>query len=147
MRLHWNRVRRARGLTMPLPPTPKRPLGPPVLFTIDGHRIRMRSDAEAAYGSWEAFLVRVAEVGLRVIEDCTDLRSPYLFFAEVARIVPIAERTDLYRDHQRRVQALRDVRDERRAEGFRRMAEARTAVAPQVARPSSILARLFRRAA
>ncbi|MGE8128488.1 hypothetical protein ACQKQD_16055 [Methylobacterium sp. NPDC080182] len=118
-----------------------------MLFVIDGHRIRMRSEAEAAYGSWESFLARVAEVGLRVVEDCTDLQSPYLFFAEVARIVPVAERTDLYRDHLRRVQALRAVRDQRRGEGFRRMAEARTAVAPQVARPPSVLSRLFRRAA
>ncbi|MGW9821900.1 hypothetical protein ACUXK4_004489 [Methylorubrum extorquens] len=145
MRLHWNRVRRARGLTMPLPPTPrKRPLGPPVLLAIDGHCIRMRSDAEAAYGSWDAFLDRLAEVTLRVIEDCTDARSSILFFAEVARIVPDAERADLHRDLRDRVQALRD---ERRAEGLRRMKKARNAVAPRVTRPPSILSRLFRRAA
>ena len=148
MRLHWNRVRRARGLPMPLPPTPrKRPLGPPVLLTIDDHAIRMRSDAEAAYGSWEAFLDRIAEVGLRVVEDCTDLRSPIMFFFEVTRIVPEAERADLQRDLRHRVRALHAVRDQRREEGLRRMGEARTAIAPQVARPPSILARLFGKAA
>lgn len=144
MNLHWNRARRARGLPMPPPPTPKRPLGPPVLFAIDDHSIRMRSDAEAAYGSWEAFLDRVAKVGLGMPEyPSSGVRSSSIL-SEVARLVPYAERVDLYRDLCRRMQALRD---ERHAEVLHRIREARNAAAAQVARPPSILARLFGKAA
>ncbi|CAO4164949.1 MULTISPECIES: hypothetical protein [Methylobacteriaceae] len=144
MRLHWNRVRRARGLPMPLPPTPKRPLGPPVLFAIDGHPIRMRSDAVAAYGSWEAFLDRVVKVGLGMLEDPYNIGQPHAFWFDVASLAPEAERTSLRMGLHRRMWALRD---ERRSEGLRRMREARNAALAQVARPPSILARLLGKAA
>ncbi|MFE1597438.1 hypothetical protein [Methylobacterium sp. ID0610] len=54
--LHHVRVRRARGLPMPLPPKPKRPLGPPALFTWKGVPIRVRADIERAGWTWDGFL-------------------------------------------------------------------------------------------
>ncbi|ACB27255.1 hypothetical protein [Methylobacterium radiotolerans] len=140
MRLHWNRVRRARGMPMPLPPEPKRPLGPPVVFAIDGHPIRMRSEAEAAYGSWEAFLDRAVKVGLRMLDDPYNIGQPHAFWFDVAKLAPEAERTSLRLDLNRRMWALRKAR-------HAEMEVAGTSIAPQVARPPSILARLFGKAA
>lgn len=58
--LHHVRVRRARGLPMPLPPKPKRPLGPPVLLYWGDTPIRMRSDIERAGRTWDEFLDAMA---------------------------------------------------------------------------------------
>lgn len=55
MRLQWLQVRRARQLPMPLPPKPKRPLGPPVLLHWNGVDIRTRADIEAAGHTWDEF--------------------------------------------------------------------------------------------
>ncbi|MCJ2015536.1 hypothetical protein [Methylobacterium sp. J-076] len=57
MRLHYTRVRRARGLAMPVPPTPrKRPLRSPVLFGFMGIPVRTRADVLRGWGTWDAFL-------------------------------------------------------------------------------------------
>ncbi|SFM30958.1 hypothetical protein [Methylobacterium pseudosasicola] len=59
-KLHYVRVRRARGLAMPLPTKPKaRPLGPKVLCYWRDVPIRMRADVEKA-GTWDEFLDTMA---------------------------------------------------------------------------------------
>lgn len=108
MRLHWNRVRRARGLSMPLPPTPRRrPLSPPVLFSIDGYDIRTQRDVDLWFESWDDFLDRVAEAGLCQLQGGLT-NDALLCFHSVARIVPEDERRDLVRELMRRMSGLCD---------------------------------------
>ncbi|MCJ2040958.1 hypothetical protein MKK55_18685 [Methylobacterium sp. J-059] len=136
---------------MPLPPTPpRRPLRPPVLFGFDGHDIRLRSDVEAIYGSWDAFLDRVAEVGRDMLGDLGVNQNPVLFFHQVIRLVPEQERRDLSRELNRRMQALTDKRREREDEVWEtKMGAYRALARHQAARKSkpSILDRLFGKAA
>ncbi|WP_279356725.1 hypothetical protein [Methylobacterium indicum] len=134
MRLHWNRVRRARRLPAPLPPTPKRPLGPPVLFGLDGRDIRLRADVVAAYGSWEAFLDHAAQVGLDALEDRQG--GAQTFFHSVTRLVPDAERRDLYWELNQRMRGL-----------LRRRHGERVTVKETPTRDGGIMQRLFGRAA
>lgn len=107
MTLHWQQTRRARGLAMPLPPTPKRPLGPPALFNWCGVDIRTRADIEAAGYTWDEFLDSYAA------ED--DLRL--VMFVDVLQLVPPGERQELQheirrrrRNHQERMMAKGLVR-------------------------------------
>jgi len=93
MTLHWQQTRRARGLAMPLPPTPKRPLGPPVLFNWAGVDIRTRADIEAAGHAWDEFLDSVAGID--------DLRQFGMIF-EVLQLVPDEERRALNLEIRRR---------------------------------------------
>ncbi len=87
MKLHWQRVRRARRLPVPLPPEPKRPLGPPVLFGFRDVSIRTRADAIEASGSWEAFLDDMADL---YVDPPVEMTS---FFLEIIEgMVPPAER-------------------------------------------------------
>lgn len=155
MRLHYTRVRCARGLAMPLPPTPrKRPLRPPVLFNIDHREIRTRADVLEEYGTWEAFLDRVAEVGLTALEDFRAFGEPHLFFLSVVLLVPQHERLALRSEIDGRMQALMDAQHDacrRRHEASRAEDEAwRSARARQRGErlPStSLCQRFFRKAA
>lgn len=83
---------------MPLPPKPKRPLGPPVLFNWCGVDIRTRADIEAAGYTRDEFLDSVAGID--------DLRQFGMIF-EVLQLVPDEERRALNLEIRRR-------RDERR---------------------------------
>lgn len=93
MTLHWQQVRRARELPMPLPPKPKRPLGPPVLFGWQGIAVRTRADIEAAGHTWDEFLDSVAA------DD--DLRQLSMVM-QILYVVPESERRDLHLEIQRR---------------------------------------------
>lgn len=88
MRMHWHQVRRARGLPMPLPPTPKRPIGPPLLFDFRCVAIRTRADAIEASGSWEEFLDDMAD---RYIGSLDGAEFPMDLLQLVERLVPRAE--------------------------------------------------------
>lgn len=106
MRLHWLQVRRARGLPMPLPPKPKRPLGPPVLFNWNGIDVRTRSDIEKAGYTWDEFLDSlVTSDPLRLV-----------MLSSVLCLVPPDERQDLSHEIRRRRMEHR----EREAEKHRR---------------------------
>jgi hypothetical protein len=121
---------------MPLPPKPRqRPLGPPVLFSIDGHDIRTRRDVELAFETWDAFLDRVAEVGLNMLDLSPGVEHRLLFHA-VARLVPEAERRHLTRELDHRTRAL----CHRKFEGQVTIKETQT-------REGGLIQRLFRRAA
>ncbi|GJE51479.1 hypothetical protein GOFOIKOB_4538 [Methylobacterium tardum] len=117
MKLHYLRVRRVRGLAMPLPPMPKRPIGPPVLFAFRDVSIRTRADAVEASGSWEGFLFDMADI---YTGDAVDLPSNFLQLVE--RLVPRAELQahreemgDLIRARQgANLRHLRQVLDEAR---------------------------------
>ncbi len=133
--LHWQQVRRARGLTMPLPPKPRRPLAPPVLFGIDGHDIRTRADAVAAFGTWDAFLDRAAEVGVDLLDDLRSVGSEVTFFHAVTRLVPDAERLGVHRE----IRARMRVTCQRRYPGG-------VLIKETPSRDGSVMSRLFRRA-
>lgn len=92
MRLHWLQVRRARGLPMPLPPKPKRPLGPPVLFNWNGIDVCTRADIERGGYTWDEFLDSY------VTSD--PLRLVMLF--QILQLVPPDERQDLNHEIRRR---------------------------------------------
>ncbi|WP_331299066.1 hypothetical protein [Methylobacterium oryzae] len=117
---------------MPLPPTPKRPLGPPALFAFRDVSIRTRADAVEASGSWDEFLDDVADL---YVEGA--VRQPGDFLHLVERLVPPANLAAHREDLGRRLRArqdenlaiLRDVLD----------------AAPRPRR--GLLARLLRRAA
>lgn len=109
MKLHWQRVRRARRLPSPLPPKPKRQLGPPVLFGFRDISIRTRADAIEASGSWEAFLDDMAD--LYVAEPFV---FPISLLDLLERLVPPAQREAhreamLIRIRERRRPLARDL--------------------------------------
>ncbi|ACK82810.1 hypothetical protein [Methylorubrum extorquens] len=126
MRLHWLQGRRARRLPMPLPPKPKRPLGPPVLFNWNGVDVRTRADIEAAGHTWDEFLDSYAA------ND--DLRLVML--VHILQLVPPGERQDLHHEIRRR---RRDYRDSMMARNFARQEEV-------IAEQTSWFERFLRRA-
>ncbi len=101
---------------MPLPPKPKRPLGPPVLFHWQGEPIRTRADIEAGGRTWHEFLdafaaIDILELGFEATE-------------QVVKLVPPSERLALSREIRRvRLEHLRR-RTERENELRRRLQEA-----------------------
>lgn len=99
--LHWQQVRRARGLTMPLPPEPMRPNRPPAPFTFRDVDIRTQADAEEASGSWDAFLDDVAD--LYVGGGFSRL------LPEVERLVPQADLEAHREDLRLRIEALQEA--------------------------------------
>lgn len=88
-KLHYVRVRRARGLAMPLPPKPKaRPLGPPVLFYYIDEPIRTRADIERTGQTWEGFCEWVAGY----VADGPLNPRHWTMLDDVAALVPEADR-------------------------------------------------------
>ena len=134
MKLHYTMVRRARGLSMPLPPTPKRPIGPPVLFGFRDIPIRRRADAIEAWGSWEGFL---DDIAFTIVSDPEWL--PHSVLGLIERMVPPAE-----------LQAHREAMKARIEKERHDRAAADEAFHAEVAEKGVggiILDRLFRRAA
>lgn len=111
-KLHYARVRRARGLPMPLPPKPKaRPLGPPVHWVWRGVHIRMRSDVEKA-GTWEEFLDALALSDATAVMDTTGIRFDPRWATRgrdaVRKLTPQHEHDAVMRDFRARVRAILD---------------------------------------
>lgn len=98
--LHHLQVRRARRLPVPLPPKPKRPLGPPVACGFRGVSIRVRADVEKAGVSWDEFLDELAGVD----------RLPPLHL--VTTLVPGHERSELAEEIKRRRRRIRKARSD-----------------------------------
>lgn len=132
MRLHYTQVRRARGLSMPLPPTPKRPLEPPVLFSWEGVDICVRADVDRTGRTWNEFLDDMADL---YVGDVVQLPSHFLDLIE--RLVPPAE-----------MQAHRDAIGERICERQEaNLAQLREVLDGARNPKPGLIARLFRRAA
>lgn len=102
-RLHALQVRRARGLPMPLPPVPKRPLGPPVLFTWKDVPIHVRADIERAGWTWDGFLDEL--VVFRLYDPVQGFASLRL----LERLVPPEDLQAHREDVRRRVRAAREA--------------------------------------
>jgi hypothetical protein len=123
-KLHHVRVRRARGLPMPLPPKPKaRPLGPPVVCVFRDVSIRVRADVVKAAATWDEFLDEVAGVE----------RLPPL--QPIATLVPGHERAALVEEIRRR---RRRILKERREAAEKAHAEAKAAWDASVAEKGHI---------
>lgn len=141
--LHHARVRRARGLPMPLPPKPKRPLGPPVLLYWGDTPIRMRSDIERAGRTWDEFLDAMAaeeahSLSLQRFDHARQGRG----FDAVRKLTPEHERAAVMQDFFRRVRVAMD----REGENERRKWESLAGVErARIAGPPSFLSRLFGR--
>ncbi|TXM65386.1 hypothetical protein FV226_25135 [Methylobacterium sp. WL12] len=131
--LHHLQVRRARRLPVPLPPKPKRPLGPPVVCIFRDVSIRVRADVEKAGVTWDEFLDELAG----------EERMPPLHL--VTTLVPGHERHELAKEIIRRRRAIQKARraadalalDERKASWEATLAEYRG--------PATFLDRLFGR--
>ncbi|KQP50365.1 hypothetical protein [Methylobacterium sp. Leaf106] len=107
MTLHWQQVRRARGLAMPLPPKPKRPLGPPVLYYWGDVAVRTRADIEASGQTWDEFLDAYAA---DVADNAIDIRR-FEMNLDVLKLVPDEERRALNLDIRRRYMERRAAAD------------------------------------
>lgn len=109
-KLHYDRVRRARGLPVPLPSTPKaRPLGPPVLWVWRGTAIRFRSDVEQA-GTWDEFFGELAESdGYNTGHARWGKRGHDAIMA----LTPNRERPSVSADFERRVFSVRERQAEK----------------------------------
>ena len=128
MTLRWQQVRRARGLTMPLPPKPMRPHGPPAPFTFRDIDIRTQADAAEASGSWDAFLDDVAEL---YVDGGLSRLLP-----EVERLVPEADLEAHPEDLRLRIEALQEAN----------LGHLRDALDAAVRPRRGLFARIFRRA-
>lgn len=138
--LHYVRVRRARGLAMPLPPEPKaRPLGPPVLFSWSGVDIRVRADVERAGWTWDEFLDGLVAFRL----DPDTMPSGMLALQAVESLVPPADLGAHRDDVRRRVLAQRSASLQRFKEA--RDAAYRASQEVQTKRTSLLSSRFFRR--
>lgn len=134
MKLHHLRVRRSRRLPMPLPPTPKRPLGPPVLFAFRDVSIRTRADAIEASGSWDEFLDDMADLFVEGLDTCF---MPSELTDQIERLVPQA-------DMQAHREAMRARIRERQETNLSHLRE----VLDDARKPRpGLIARLIRRAA
>ena len=133
--LHHQQVRRARRLPAPLPPTPKRPVGPPVVCTFRDVSIRVRADVEKAGVTWDEFLDELAG------ED----RLPPLYL--VTTLVPGHERADLAEEIKRRRRRIRKAQREAAVQASETLQAYWDALAAARGSPISILERLFGRAA
>lgn len=103
MRLHYTQVRRSRRLAMPLPPTPKRPLGPPVLFCWEGVDICVRADVDRTRRTWNEFLDDLVAFRL----DPDSIAEGLHALHAIERLVPPADLQDHRDDVRRRVRERR----------------------------------------
>ncbi|GJD42248.1 hypothetical protein AFCDBAGC_0083 [Methylobacterium cerastii] len=133
--LHHHQVRRARRLPVPLPPKPKRPLGPPVVCWFRGVSIRVRADVEKAGVTWDEFLDELAG----------EERLPPLHL--VTTLVPGHERHALAKEIVRRRRAIQKARREGAVQASETLQAFWDARAAERGAPLSILERLFGRPA
>ena len=98
--LHHLQVRRARRLPVPLPPKPKRPIGPPVICTFRDVSIRVRADIEKTGATWDEFLDAIAGYE----------RMPPLHL--VTTLVPGHDRPELAEEIKRRRRRIRKARSD-----------------------------------
>ncbi|KMO29516.1 hypothetical protein VQ03_29285 [Methylobacterium tarhaniae] len=145
-KLHHIWVRRAHGLPMPLPPKPKRPLGPPVILYWGDAPIRMRSDIEKANLTWEGFLDIMAGE-----EAEATMRSELPMGARgadaVRKLTLEHERPVVMRDYWARVRVAMERESEHERRRWEALVGIESARLARIAGPPSFLSRFFGRAA
>ncbi len=149
-KLHSLQVRRGRGLPMPLPPVPKRPLGPPVILYWGDTPIRMRSDIERAGRTWEEFLDAMAEDEVDALSLPQFSRSMIGRGGDAVRkLTPAHERAAVMDDFWTRVRVAMEREQKLGLGGSKdsRDAALKAAQDVQAKVTGSLISRLFGRAA